>query len=168
MQYAVLEADAKVNGWRQISHPTPPKTTKPIWMPFQTYHYVHPESQCKHLVWIVEAVTTLHMHEKCVSTWIFQLTHPPTPFLGDHLQNGSLYTTGPLSVLSVSVCNVGVLWPNGSMDQDETWHARRPRPWPHYVRWGPSSPPPKGNSPPNFRPISASIVTKRLNEPRCH
>jgi len=30
----------------------------------------------------------------------------------------------PLSVLSVlSVCYVGVLWPNGWMDQDETWHA---------------------------------------------
>jgi len=36
-----------------------------------------------------------------------------------------------LSVLScLSVCNVGVLWPNGWMDQDETWHASRPRPWP--------------------------------------
>jgi len=31
-------------------------------------------------------------------------------------------------VLSVrrSVCDVGVLWPNGLMDQDETWHAGRP------------------------------------------
>jgi len=36
------------------------------------------------------------------------------------------------------------------MDQDETWHAGRPRPWPHYVRRGPISPPPKGHSP---RPI---------------
>ena len=26
------------------------------------------------------------------------------------------------------VCNVGVLWPNGWMDQDETWHAGRPLP----------------------------------------
>jgi len=24
-------------------------------------------------------------------------------------------------------CNVGVLWPNGWMDQDETWRAGRPR-----------------------------------------
>ena len=55
-----------------------------------------------------------------------------------------------LSVLSV--CNVGVLWPNGWMDQDETWHAGRPRRWPHCVRWGPSSPSPKGAQPPsNFR-----------------
>ena len=42
--------------------------------------------------------------------------------------------------LSCLVCDVGVLWPNGWMDQDETWHAGRPRPWPHCVRWGPSSP----------------------------
>jgi len=32
------------------------------------------------------------------------------------------------------------------MDQDETWKAGRPRPWPHCVRWGPSSPSPKGHS----------------------
>ena len=34
--------------------------------------------------------------------------------------------------------------PHGSTDQDETWHAGRPRPWPHCVRWGPSSPSSKG------------------------
>ena len=46
-----------------------------------------------------------------------------------------------LSCLSVlSVYNVGVLWPNGLMDQDETWHGVRPRPRPHCVRWGPRSP----------------------------
>jgi len=45
-----------------------------------------------------------------------------------------------------SVCNVGVLWPNGWTDQDETWPAGRPRPWPHYVRLGPTSPSPKGHS----------------------
>jgi len=36
---------------------------------------------------------------------------------------------------------------NGWMEQDETWHAGRPRPWPHCVTWAPSSPPPKGHSP---------------------
>jgi len=55
-----------------------------------------------------------------------------------------------LSVLSV--CNVRVLWPNGWTDQDETWHAGRPRPWPHCVRWGPSYPSPKGAHPPIFGP----------------
>jgi len=50
-------------------------------------------------------------------------------------------------VLSVCpVCNAGVMWPNGWMDQDETWHAGRLRPWPHCVTWGPSSPSPKGHS----------------------
>jgi len=34
----------------------------------------------------------------------------------------------------LSVCNVRVLWPNGWTDQDETWHAGRPRPRPHCVR----------------------------------
>jgi len=51
-----------------------------------------------------------------------------------------------LSCLSVclSVCEVGVLWQNGYMDQDETWDAGRPRPWPRCVRWGGAcSPSPK-------------------------
>ena len=47
---------------------------------------------------------------------------------------------------------VGALWPNGWMDQDETWHACRPRPRTHCVRWKPSSPSPKGHSPPIFGP----------------
>jgi len=37
-------------------------------------------------------------------------------------------------------------------DEDETWRAGRPRPWPHCARWGPSSPSPKGARPPIFRP----------------
>jgi len=53
-----------------------------------------------------------------------------------------------LSCPVLSVYNVGVLWPNGWMDQDETWHAGMPLPWPHCVRWGPSSPSPKGARPP--------------------
>ena len=62
--------------------------------------------------------------------------------------NGSPYAIRPLSVCPV--CGVRALWPNGSTDQDETWHACRPRPWPHCVRWGPSSPSPKGHGPPIF------------------
>ena len=53
-----------------------------------------------------------------------------------------------LSVLSF--CNAGVLWPNGWMDPDETWHAGMPWPRPHCVRWGPSSSSPnrgRGQSP---------------------
>ena len=63
------------------------------------------------------------------------------------------YRTVVLSVCLyiLSVCDVGVLWPNGWMDQDETWHAGRPRYWPHCTRWGPTSPSQMGQ-PPNFRP----------------
>jgi len=55
-------------------------------------------------------------------------------------------------VLSVCpVCDVGALWPNSWMDQDETWHAGKPRPWPHCVRWEPSSAPQKRRgAPPQF------------------
>jgi len=68
-----------------------------------------------------------------------------------------------LSCLSVCpVCNVDVQWPNGWMDQDETWHAGRPLPWPHCVRWGLSSPSPKGVQASNFRPTSA--VAKWLGD----
>ena len=42
----------------------------------------------------------------------------------------------------------GVLWPNGWMDQDETWQTGRARPRPHCVRWGPSSLHGKGHSSP--------------------
>ena len=57
------------------------------------------------------------------------------------------YQTVVCPVLScLSVCDVRALWPNGWTDQDETWRAGRPRPWPHCVRWGPSSHPPKGHS----------------------
>ena len=36
------------------------------------------------------------------------------------------------------------------MDQGETWQASRPRPWPHCVRWGPSSTSLKGAQPPKI------------------
>ena len=59
------------------------------------------------------------------------------------------YRTVALSDLPV--CDVGVLWPNGWMDQDETWHGGRPRPRRHCVRWKLSCHPPKGaQSPPQF------------------
>jgi len=55
------------------------------------------------------------------------------------------------------VCDIGVLWPNGWMDQNETWHGGRPRPRPHCVRWGPSSLPKRGTAP-NFRPVRQATV----------
>jgi len=53
-------------------------------------------------------------------------------------------TVRPMLSDHCPVCDVGVMWPNGNCwtDQDETWHADRPRLRPHCVRWGPS--PPKG------------------------
>jgi len=36
-----------------------------------------------------------------------------------------------LSVLSLPVCDVGVLWRNGWVDQDATWHGGRPQPMPY-------------------------------------
>ena len=73
--------------------------------------------------------------------------------------------------LSVSVCpvicDIGVLWPNGWMDLDETWHTGRPWPWPHCVRWGPSSPPPKGGRAHQFSAnISCGQTAGWINMPR--
>jgi len=57
------------------------------------------------------------------------------------------YGTVGLSALSTDIhCNVGVLWPNGWMDQDTTWYGGRPRPRRRCLRWGPSSPHGKGHS----------------------
>jgi len=55
-----------------------------------------------------------------------------------------------LSILSV--CDVGVLWRNGWIDQlDETWRAGRPQPG-HIVLYGDQLFPPKGRSPKIFGP----------------
>jgi len=51
------------------------------------------------------------------------------------------------------------------MDQDETWHAGRPWPRPHCLRWVPSYLPQRGTAP-NFRPISA--MAKWLDGSRWH
>jgi len=67
------------------------------------------------------------------------------------------YRTVVLSVCPV--CNIGVLSPNGWIDQEENWRAGRPWPWPHCVRRGPSSPPPQSSTSPSFR--SMSTVAKR-------
>jgi len=49
-----------------------------------------------------------------------------------------------------------LLWPNGWTDQDAIWYGGRPRPGPHCVRLGPSSPfgslPQKGTAAPVFGP----------------
>jgi len=61
-----------------------------------------------------------------------------------------------------------LLWPNGWMEQDGTWHGGRPWSSPDCARWRHSSPPQKRgqNPPPNFRSIF--IVAIRLHGSRCH
>jgi len=55
----------------------------------------------------------------------------------------------PVSLsVCLSVCNVGVLWPNDWVDQDETWHAGRHRPWPHCI--GDPAPPYQRGTAPQF------------------
>jgi len=53
---------------------------------------------------------------------------------------GRLFALCYRTVDCLSVCDVGILWPNGLMDEDATWYAGRPRPRPHCVTWGASSP----------------------------
>ena len=91
---------------------------------------------------------SVHMYvcpsTKSLSDFWVTVSKAVSPMLSDHC----------LSCLSVCpVCNVGVLWPNSWTDQDKTWHAGRPGPWPHCVRWAPSSSSPKGGQSPNFRSI---------------
>jgi len=64
--------------------------------------------------------------------------------LGEPLQITVRPVTGPLSCLFV--CNVGVLWPNGWMDQDATWYGGRPLPRRHCVSWGLNSPTERGTA----------------------
>jgi len=52
-----------------------------------------------------------------------------------------------------------LLWPNGWMDQCATWYGGRPRPRPHCIRWGPSSPRRTGHSSPPL--FGRCLVTKR-------
>ena len=49
------------------------------------------------------------------------------------------------------VCNGGALWPNGWIDQDETWHAGTPRPG-HIVLNGDRAPLPQRGTAPIFGP----------------
>ena len=60
--------------------------------------------------------------------------------------------------------SVHALWPNGWIDQDATVQSR-PRPWPHCVRWGPSSPPPKGAQPPIFVHVCCSQTAAWIKMP---
>jgi len=60
------------------------------------------------------------------------------------------YRTVVYMSVCVSVCDVGILWPNGWMAQDATLYGGRPRPRRHCVRWGPSSIPNGGTAVSHF------------------
>jgi len=62
-----------------------------------------------------------------------------------------------LVCLVLSACDIGVLWPDGWMDQGKTWYGGRRRRRPHCVRWGPSSPPQKGAQPGHSPQFSSHV-----------
>ena len=70
--------------------------------------------------------------------WDFVLDGDPAP----PSQNG-----GGTRGRSPPIFGPCLLWPNGWMDQDGTWHGGGPWSRPHCARWGHSSPPPKGAEP---------------------
>ena len=64
------------------------------------------------------------------------------------------------TAVCLSVCNVGVLWPNGWTDLDTTWYGGRPRPSHSVLDRDQLPSQGKGHTPaPTFR--SMSIVAKR-------
>jgi len=69
----------------------------------------------------------------------------------------------------LSVCDVGVLWPNGLTDQDETWHGGRPQPRRHCVSsphlFDPASPPLKGHNPQFLSNIHCGQTTGWMKTP---
>jgi len=92
-------------------------------------------------------------HHDRVSTKHHRKTQPNMSFWATVCKTvRPIFFIGALSVcLSCPVCDVGVFWPNGWMDQDATWYGGGPRPRPHCVRWGPSSSPSKrGHSSPHL------------------
>ena len=79
------------------------------------------------------------------------------------------YAVGPLSVLTVCTLSCLLRWcivAKSFMDQDVTWYGARPRPKPHRVRWGPSSPPRKnrGHNPQFLAHVCCGQTAGRTNK----
>ena len=75
-QYAVLEANAKVNGRGPFSHLYPSETPQPISMSRQIYYYFPQRVDLQNLVGIDSVVTDLRMREKtrfCVNFFIINV-----------------------------------------------------------------------------------------------
>ena len=88
--------------------------------------------------------------------WLSATSTYSTDFGATVTSNGSSCPTWRLSVLSV--CYVGVLWPNGRMDQDVTWYGGRPRPSGIVLDRDPAFPTERGTAAATFRPMT--IVAK--------
>jgi len=71
------------------------------------------------------------------------------------------------TVVCLSVCNVGILWPNGWMDPDETWHASRSLPGHIVLDGDPASPPPKVHSPQFSAHICCGQMAGWIKMPHC-
>jgi len=58
-----------------------------------------------------------------------------------------------------------LLWPNGWMDQDRTWHGGGPWSRPHCARWDPAPFPKKGAEPPIFGPFCSGQTAGWIKMP---
>jgi len=65
------------------------------------------------------SVTDTRTDRQTTDRWATAYSEPVRPLLSDRC---------PDCPSVCPVCNVGALWPNGWMDQDETWRGGRPRP----------------------------------------
>ena len=75
--HTVLEGSAKVNGSKIFHSHGPSKTTGPILMPFQTYHYVCPGSRCsKYNLNQFSHRCSVHMRKNWIWCRCFLLTYP--------------------------------------------------------------------------------------------
>jgi len=97
-----------------------------------------------------------------MSRFTFLLLLFITAVKGGHAENfarpfvkGFAYMLSDRCLSVLYVCDVGVLWPKGWVDQDETWHAGKPRPWPDCVTWDPALLPKKEADPPQDPQFSA-------------
>jgi len=90
VQYAVLEANAKVNGRGPFSHRHPSETPQPILMSYQIYYYAPRELMCK--IWL-ESIRPLRICA-CVKK---------TRFCVDFFTNTSIYMSVSSSGLQATV-----------------------------------------------------------------
>jgi len=74
---------------------------------------------------------------------------------GDFVFDGDSATLEKMAHPPHPISGPCLLWPNGWMDEDATWHGSIPRPRPHCIRRGDSQLSAKGaQQPPSFRIMS--------------